>query len=573
MQWKNPSRVDTKRTNISSLLDAIALTPCYPAFLITADVPEVYMHQFWNSMYKHDTFYSSRLTKKKRFTFFGKLSHTGKVNSLNDVVVDQMHQPWRTFTDRINRSLSGKASGLDKLRLSRAQILWIYGAILLECLTSPTMKESKAYKTYIGYATGEVPPKISRKFKKASPTKKDSELVPIDEEPVTKGKRVKRSVKKSSTKLATGIVIREPPVETKSKGKEKEKVDVARGKGIELLSEVALTEKAQLKEVRKKSLRDFHKTHPSGSGTGAQKPPSVEKITPTVTSKGTGDKPRVPDVTEDDSTKSESDEEQESDSEQDKESDDDNQEKEEVDQENESEDDEIKSNEDKGIDDTTDQFDDDVDARLKEPTQTDKEVVQGEGADAEMIDAQQGNENLETTHTRFVEDLITEDGDKRGRKDKDKDEDPSAGSDRGLKKRKLSKDAEPTTGPKKKDSTSGSSKGTKSQPKSFRNTLIDFSSYVLNGLKIENLTQEVLLVPAFRLLKGTRSNYGELEYGFEECYKAFLEKLDWENLEGDDYPFDLSKPLLLIKVGNTSKEYHSNSSSTMNSSIYKENFD
>ncbi|GJV56593.1 hypothetical protein Tco_1457598 [Tanacetum coccineum] len=50
--------------------------------------------------------------------------------------------------------------------------------------------------------------------------------------------------------------------------------------------------------------------------------------------------------------------------------------------------------------------------------------------------------------------------------DKDKDEDPSAGSDRELKKRKTSKDAEPTTGPKKKDSTSGSSKGTKSQPKS-----------------------------------------------------------------------------------------------------------
>ncbi|GKB64854.1 hypothetical protein Tco_0921040 [Tanacetum coccineum] len=55
---------------------------------------------------------------------------------------------------------------------------------------------------------------------------------------------------------------------------------------------------------------------------------------------------------------------------------------------------------------------------------------------------------------------------KRSRKDKDKDEDPSAGSNRGLKKRKLSKDVEPTTGPKKKDSMSGFSKGTKSQPKS-----------------------------------------------------------------------------------------------------------
>ncbi|GKD91857.1 hypothetical protein Tco_1371694 [Tanacetum coccineum] len=48
---------------------------------------------------------------------------------------------------------------------------------------------------------------------------------------------------------------------------------------------------------------------------------------------------------------------------------------------------------------------------------------------------------------------------KRSHKDKDKDEDPSAGSDRGLKKRKLSKDAELTIGPKKIDSMFGSSKG------------------------------------------------------------------------------------------------------------------
>nr|GEZ65917.1 hypothetical protein [Tanacetum cinerariifolium] len=56
---------------------------------------------------------------------------------------------------------------------------------------------------------------------------------------------------------------------------------------------------------------------------------------------------------------------------------------------------------------------------------------------------------------------------KRSRKDKDKDEDPSAGSNRGLKKRKTSKDDEPTKGPKAKESKSGSSKGTKSQSKSF----------------------------------------------------------------------------------------------------------
>ncbi|GKA46913.1 hypothetical protein Tco_0739796 [Tanacetum coccineum] len=994
-----PRGVTPREPTFQVVLDTIVLTPCYPAILIIVDVPEVSMHEFWNSVYKHDIFYRFKLDKKKRFkltlevfrdifqifprvqgrdfdplpfeedtvSFLRELGHTGEINSLNDVVVDQMHQPWRTFAALINRGLSGKTSGLDKLRLSKAQILWgmfyqknvnyvellwedfiyqidnrafkkqekmyyprftiviihhfliqdktlswrnkigmhtskddylinslrfvsakestqIYGAILPECLTSPAMKESKAYKTYLGYATGAVPPKMAQKFKKASPSKKDSDLVPVDKEPVQKGKRVKRPAKKSTTKPAAGVVIREALVETKSKSKEKEKVDVTRGKGIELLSEVALTEEAQMKEVRKKSLRDFHKTHPSGFGTVAEKPQSVDKITPIVTSEGTGDKLGVPDVTEDDSTEMKDDDQEEEEfvhtPTDDK--DDDNLESE--------SDDVIKSDEEKGIDDTTYQFDDDVDARLKEPTQTNKEVVQGEGADAEMNDAQQENENLETTQEQVVEDahvtistvtmktevhvtsssrssnlaskflnfsdiphayaeivspldvhvhhevprtqaptlltipvsviiesshvytnipqssqtftpppilttpnppstiktinplstlpdfasvfrfndrittlekevaelekdplhtqvttlvdehldtqlgetreefmkflleslttrikeqLIKESRDKvtlakvssqphstyeaastltefelkkilidkmeksesylaapehrdcydslkksynldkdfffsydvyslkHGRKDKDKDEDPFAGSDRGLKKRKTSKDAEPTTCPKNKDSTSSSSKGTKSQPKpsgksvqseepvfevadsdmpqdqegnpgdnddeprkedasrcdwfkkptppqeptdpdwhegktpqkgptqkwlmtlaaststdkslkdfdELMSTPKDFSGYILNGLKMNNLTQEILLGPAFRLLKGTRSNYVELEYNFKECYKALSEKLDWENPEGGNYPFDLSNPFPLIMRG------------------------
>ncbi|GKF14383.1 hypothetical protein Tco_0055845, partial [Tanacetum coccineum] len=72
----------------------------------------------------------------------------------------------------------------------------------------------------------------------------------------------------------------------------------------------------------------------------------------------------------------------------------------------------------------------------------------------------------------------------------------------------------------------------------------------MNGLKIKNLTQETF---AFRLLKGTRSNYAELEYDFEECYKALSEKLDWENPEGSDYLFDLTKPLPLVMSRNRQK--------------------
>ncbi|GJR41649.1 hypothetical protein Tco_1309752 [Tanacetum coccineum] len=147
---------------------------------------------------------------------------------------------------------------------------------------------------------------MAQKFKKTSPSKKYSDLVLVDKEPVTKDKRVKRLAKKFTTKLAASVVIREAPVETKSKSKEKEKVDVTHGKGIKLLSEVALTEEAQMKEVRKKSLRDFHKTHLSSSGTVVEKPPSVNKITPTVISEEFSDKPGVPDVTKDDSNESKS---------------------------------------------------------------------------------------------------------------------------------------------------------------------------------------------------------------------------------------------------------------------------
>ncbi|GJY14415.1 hypothetical protein Tco_0384837, partial [Tanacetum coccineum] len=56
---------------------------------------------------------------------------------------------------------------------------------------------------------------------------------------------------------------------------------------------------------------------------------------------------------------------------------------------------------------------------------------------------------------------------KRSREDKDKDEDPPARPDQRLKKKKTIKDVEPSRGSKSKEFKSSSSKGSKSQPKSF----------------------------------------------------------------------------------------------------------
>nr|GEU51127.1 hypothetical protein [Tanacetum cinerariifolium] len=95
-------------------------------------------------------------------------------------------------------------------------------------------------------------------------------------------------------------------------------------------------------------------------------------------------------------------------------------------------------------------------------------------------------------------------------------------------KREISKDEEPTKGPKVIESQSGSSKGDKSQTKS-------------SGKSVQSEEREF------------ESNYAEMKYEFEECYKALSEKLDWENPKGGDYPFDLTKPLPLVMSGKHQK--------------------
>nr|GEX37645.1 hypothetical protein [Tanacetum cinerariifolium] len=122
----NPKKIQREPT-FQVVLDALALTPCYSAFIITVYVPEVYM-QIFRDIFKifprvHGQDFDALLTDEEIMSFLRDLGPTREIHSLNDVVVDQTHQTWRTFTTLINKSLFRKIFGLDKLRLSRAQIL------------------------------------------------------------------------------------------------------------------------------------------------------------------------------------------------------------------------------------------------------------------------------------------------------------------------------------------------------------------------------------------------------------------------------------------------------------------
>ncbi|GKA63632.1 hypothetical protein Tco_0763238 [Tanacetum coccineum] len=165
---------------------------------------------------------------------------------------------------------------------------------------------------------------------------------------------------------------------------------------------------------------------------------------------------------------------------------------------------------------------------------------------------------------------------KRKPDDADKDEDPLAGPGQGLKRKKTSKDAEPSKKdwfkkperpptPSRKWNTgktvddgptqnwlSDLAKADKCSKmfNELMSTPIDFTTFTMNCLQISDLTKADLVGPVYNLLKGTRKSYVEFEYNMEECYKALNDQLDSNNPEGDKYPFDLSKPLPLIESRN-----------------------
>ncbi|GJY42400.1 hypothetical protein Tco_0429670 [Tanacetum coccineum] len=63
IEFSKPQRETTYQVT----LDALKLSLCYPAFLITAKVPEIYMHQFWNTIkeIKDTNAYWFKLDKQK----------------------------------------------------------------------------------------------------------------------------------------------------------------------------------------------------------------------------------------------------------------------------------------------------------------------------------------------------------------------------------------------------------------------------------------------------------------------------------------------------------------------------
>ncbi|GKD25348.1 hypothetical protein Tco_1231562 [Tanacetum coccineum] len=57
--------IKPKKATFQVMLDALTLTPFYQAFLITADVPTIYMQEFWAIVFVHKSSIRFTINKKK----------------------------------------------------------------------------------------------------------------------------------------------------------------------------------------------------------------------------------------------------------------------------------------------------------------------------------------------------------------------------------------------------------------------------------------------------------------------------------------------------------------------------
>nr|GEY99064.1 hypothetical protein [Tanacetum cinerariifolium] len=77
-------------------------------------------------------------------------------------------------------------------------------------------------------------------------------------------------------------------------------------------------------------------------------------------------------------------------------------------------------------------------------------------------------------------------------------------------------------------------------------TPVDFSVFLMNRLKVDTFTPELLAGTTYELMKGSCKSLVEIEFFLEEVYKATTDQLDWINPEGQQYPHNMLKHLPLI---------------------------
>ncbi|GJU21670.1 hypothetical protein Tco_1155012 [Tanacetum coccineum] len=294
-----------KEEKYQVMLDIIKNTPCYNVFLTFANVPVIYMQQFWFTIKK---------VKKSSFYQFDIANKTCKIDVNVDYAAliweDLQYQidnrqskvrrreimPFPRFTKFIinhfmsqHKSISKRQGSLyhtvdddgvlDRLKfINKGEEHQVYGKLIPNTLVTDDMKKSEAYKTFISISKILIPPKkgrgkgtqgtkatvILKKANTASKKKRAKKIESSDEESDEQEERLIR-------RNPRGVIIQDTLQVTKKKSIDQ----TQKLKGIELLSDAAQLEIDTQKAIKASKHESRFQHQSGGSSEGAGLRPEV----------------------------------------------------------------------------------------------------------------------------------------------------------------------------------------------------------------------------------------------------------------------------------------------------------
>nr|GEU49164.1 hypothetical protein [Tanacetum cinerariifolium] len=259
------SDITSKESTLQLVYDVLRLNPFYKVFLVTADVPEIYMQEFWATAMVHHHSIHFKMDNKKRIVnleYFIEMMHicprvpdfVYQVEHKDAKKSNEMYYP--RFTKVIIHYFMTKDPLIPRRNkvnlhyviddhmfttinlLSRHQNTQQFSVMLPIELTNEDIRNSEAYKEYYAVASGAAPPKTKA--------------------------RVRKMKSSSDTTVTSPTAAAGTRLSTSAKGKQPAKASKA--KSLTVHSEVAMTEAEQLKLATKRSLQQTHISQASGSG-------------------------------------------------------------------------------------------------------------------------------------------------------------------------------------------------------------------------------------------------------------------------------------------------------------------
>nr|GEX40781.1 hypothetical protein [Tanacetum cinerariifolium] len=151
-----PSNIQSRESTLQLVYDVLFRCPFFKAFLMNNKNHIVDLESFKEMLHICPRIpgqaFAELPFEEEILEFIRLLGHGANISTLTDININKLYQPWRSFAAIINKCLTGKSSGYDSLWPSQAQIL-----------------NTKADKEYYACATGEAAPKL-----KASARRKKS---------------------------------------------------------------------------------------------------------------------------------------------------------------------------------------------------------------------------------------------------------------------------------------------------------------------------------------------------------------------------------------------------------------